>query len=158
MNSIQTRKPTNILKVLDRIGREEDIFSALSNDLFHFHGFSPLSGIKNPDFSPSLDFIDQEDKYVVKVEVPGIEKDQFEIEVDDDTLIIRGEKKNEYEEKKDEVYVKERSYGSFRREIRLPNDCNSEEIEANYKNGVLCLDLPKVKLKEKERKKISIKT
>lgn len=151
-------KPTNILKVLDRIGKEEDLFSALTNDLFHFHGYSPLNGIKNPNFSPSLDFIDKKNKYLVKVEIPGMDKGQVEIEIDDDILIVKGEKKNEYEETKNDVYVSERSYGSFRREIRLPSDCNRENIEASYENGVLCIDLPKIELKEKEKKKICIKS
>jgi len=155
---LQKRNRPNILRILDRLGKEEDMFSTLTDDLFHFHGFSPLKGINNPNFSPSLDFIDGEDKYVVKVEIPGIEKDQIEIEIDDDILIIKGEKKNEYEETKDDVYVNERTYGTFRREVRLPSDCNADKIEANYKNGLLCLDLPKVKLKEKEKKKICIKT
>jgi len=159
MNMLQKRNsPANILKVLDRMGREEDLFSALTDDLFHFHGFSPLRGVKNPNFSPSLDFIDKEKNYLVKVEVPGIDKEQIEIEIDDDTLIIRGEKKNEYEDSKDDVYVRERTYGAFRREIRLPGDCDHENIEANYADGVLCLNLPKIKLKEKEKKKICIKT
>jgi len=154
---IRGKRPSNILRVLDKIGKEEDIFSALTDDFFHFHGYSPLNGIRNPTFSPSLDFIDQEDKYLVKIEVPGIEKENIDIEIDDDTLIIKGEKKNEYEETKNDVYVNERLYGIFRREIRLPVDCDRNSIEANYKNGLLCLDLPKVKLKEKEKKKISIK-
>ena len=158
MNTLTTRRPLNILRVLDRLGKEEDFLSSLTDDMFHFHGFSPLSNINNPDFSPPLDFVDKEDKYTVNLEIPGIEKDQIEVEIDDDILIIKGEKKNEQEQTKNEVYVREISYGSFRREIRLPTDCDKSKIEANHRNGMLCLDLPKIKLKDKEKKKITIKT
>jgi HSP20 family protein len=152
----RTKRPLGMLRLLDRIGKEEDLFSTITDDLFHFHGFSPLSGVQNPNFSPALDFVDTEERYAVKIEVPGIDKDSIDIEIDDDTLVIKGEKKNEYEETKDDVYVSERSYGAFRREIRLPQDCDLENIEATHKNGILCLDLPKVKTKEKEKKKITI--
>lgn len=150
------RRPKNVLRMLNRVGREEDLFSSLVDDLFHFHGFSPLKGIENPDFSPALDFVDKEKEYSVKLEVPGIEKDGIEIEIDEDVLIIKGEKKTETKEENDEIYVCERSYGAFRREIRLPHDCDKDKIDANYTNGVLSLTLPKTEIKEKDKKKITI--
>ena len=154
---LQKRKP-NILKVLDRLGRGEDMVSSMFDDLFHFHGFSPLQGIPNPGFSPALDFIEKEKEYIVKIEIPGIEKDGIDIEIDDDILIIKGEKKKEHEEKNDEIYVYERNYGTFRREVRLPTNCDKEKIEAEHKNGVLNLILPKVKIKETKKKKITIRS
>jgi len=131
------KSPLNFLRVLDKIRKEEDMLSSITNDFFHFHGFSPFEGMKNPNFSPSLDFVDKNDKYVVKIEIPGIKKEDIDIELDDNTLIVKGEKKDEYEETKNDIYVNERSYGAFRREIRLPGDCDINNIEANYKNGLL---------------------
>lgn len=159
MNLLQkSNRQPNILRTLDRIRREEDSFSSLIDDLFHFHGFSPLGEVKNPNFSPSLDFVNRENDYLIKVETPGIEKEKINVEIDDDYLIIRGEKKDEYENTQDETYVVERSYGSFRREVKLPSDCEKEKIKADYENGLLSLKIPKVKEKEKKKKKITIET
>ena len=65
---LSLRRSPNILRVLDKLGKEEDLFSSLTDDLFHFHGFSPLKGIHNPDFSPALDFVEKEKEYVIKAE------------------------------------------------------------------------------------------
>lgn len=150
------KQPLNMLRNLDSLGREGDLFSSLLDELFHFHGFSPLQGIGNPDFSPVLDFVDKEDKYSITTEVPGIEKNKIQIEVDDGILIIKGEKKSEEKKEKDEIYVCERCYGMFRREIRLPADADKNNINAKYENGVLLLDIPKIKATEKETKTIAI--
>ena len=150
------KRPHNILKTLDKMGREENYLSSWMDDLFHFHGFSPFKGIDNPNFSPSIDFVEKADKYIMNAEVPGIEKNGLEINIDDGIIAIKGEKKSEKKEENDETYVCERSYGIFRREIRLPNDCDKENIIAEYKDGVLSLTIPKIKEKEKEIKKISI--
>ena len=157
MNNLARRKPTNVLRMLDSIGKGEDLFSTIADDFFHFHGFSPFKGLSNPDFSPALDFIDKEKEYLIKLEIPGIEKNEVEVEIDDNILIIKGEKKTESKEENDEMYVCERTYGAFRRELQLPTNCNKEKIEANYKDGILSLSLPKTEIKEKEKKKICIK-
>ena len=147
------QNPLNILRRLDTLGKEEDLFSSMLDDLFHFHGFSPLSGISNPNFSPALNFVDKGDKYTLSVELPGMNKDETNIEIDDGTLVIKGEKKTEKEEKTNDRYVSERCYGSFRREVILPNDSVTEDISATYQNGVLSIDIPKVKATEKEKTK-----
>lgn len=150
------KQSLSLLRNLDSLGREGDLFSSLIDDLFHFHGFSPLQGIANPDFSPLLDFVDKEDKYSISIEVPGIEKNKIQIEVDDGILIIKGEKKSETRKEKDENYVCERCYGMFRRELRLPADANKNDINAKYENGVLLLDIPKIKATETKTKTITI--
>ena len=151
------RNPLSMLRRLDTLGKEGDLFSSMLDDLFHFHGLSPLSGIPNPNFSPSLDFVDKGDKYLVSVEVPGMNKEDVEVEIDDGVLVIKGEKKTEKKEEGDESYVCERCYGSFRREIRLPTNTNTDAIDAGYCQGVLTIDLPKIQQPEKETKKINIK-
>ena len=155
MNEL-TKRP-NILKILNRVGRNEDMFSSLVDDMFHFHGFSPFREIPNPSFSPALDFVDKEKEYNARIELPGIEENKIDVEIDDEIIIIKGEKKSETEEEKDDMYICERCFGSFRREIKLPKDCNKDKIEATYKNGILNLKIPKLEIKEKEKKKIDIK-
>ena len=151
------RRPRNILRLLDTIGKENDIFSNLFDSLSHFHGYSPFRGIDNPNFSPSLDIVEKPDKYAVTLEVPGIEKDGIQIEIENDRLTIKGEKKSEKKEETDEVFVCERCYGAFRREIPLPNDSDADNINASYSNGILTLEIPKTKVEEKAVRKIEIK-
>ncbi len=152
------RRPFGSLRMLNRLGKESDFITSLLEDWSHFHGFSPFPSIENPDFSPSLDIVDKKDKLSITVEVPGIEKDNIQIDINDKTLIIKGEKKSEDEQKDKDVYVRERCYGAFRREIELPPDSDTDKIDASYKNGILVLDIPKKNVKEeKKTKKIEIK-
>ena len=147
----------DLLRRLDSLGREGDLVSSLLDDLFHFHGFSPLNTIANPDFSPSIEYTKLEDSYVITAEVPGINKNDINIEIDGDILVVKGEKKYNKQEQKEEYFVRERCYGSFRREIRLPTDSNKNDIEASYEEGILKLKIPKIKQIEKETKTIAIK-
>ena len=157
MNSIVRKNhPLSMLKKLDTLGREGDLFSGMLDDLFHFHGFSPLSGMNNPDFSPALDILDGEKEYTISLEVPGIEKDNVSVEIEDGVMTITGEKKSEKTEENEKRYVSERCYGAFRREFKLPSNSNADDISAEYKDGVLKLCVPKIKQEEKARKKVMI--
>lgn len=92
---------------------------------------------------PRIDMEEDEHEYRVTAELPGLEKDDFKVELLGDRLLIKGEKKTTHEEKKRNYYLSECSYGSFSRAIPLPSEVNAEKIEANYKNGILTLRLPK---------------
>ena len=94
-------------------------------------------------WTPAIEVFDKEDKFVVKVEVPGIKAEDVDISVVGDTLTIKGEKKAETEVKEDDYYCCERSYGSFYRSIALPSNIDASKIEANYEDGVLEVSLPK---------------
>ena len=91
---------------------------------------------------------------VVKVELPGVKKEDVEVVVRDNYLVIRAEKKEEKEEEKQQVHIKERVYGKFERVIPLPHDIDTENAKASFKDGVLEIRFPK-KSATKE-KKISI--
>lgn len=83
-------------------------------------------------------------KVSVRLEVPGMEKDDFDIEVEDNQLVVRGEKHVERTEKKGHYHIKECAYGSFQRVIPLPVQVDSSGANASYLNGVLVLNLPKL--------------
>jgi HSP20 family protein len=151
------KREKDVFTVLDRMGKGENLFSHFLDDLCHFHGVSPLKGINNPDFSPSLDLIEKENEFILNLEVPGIEKNGIEIEIDDNILVIKGEKKQKVEEKDEDFYICERSYGAFRRELRIFDNCEKNKIEADYKDGILSIKLPKKEIKEKEKRKVCIK-
>jgi len=91
----------------------------------------------------NVDIIENEDSYTLSAEVPGVDRKDLKVTVEDDTLIIEAEKRNSYEEKKDGHYHSERSYGKFSRSFKLNGKVDAEKIEAAYKNGVLTLSLPK---------------
>jgi HSP20 family protein len=97
---------------------------------------------------PALDISDDDEQYSITVELPGGKKDDVHVEVHDDTLTIRGEKKSEREEKKEQRRYVERSYGTFSRSFSLPSDADAEHIDASFKDGVLTIRLPKTEAKK----------
>jgi HSP20 family protein len=92
---------------------------------------------------PAIDIADQEHEYLVKVEVPGCNIEDIEISVSGNLLTIHGEKKQEQEVKEKGYYHVERSFGSFRRDLNLAGDVDTTKIDAECKNGVLTVKLPK---------------
>lgn len=119
--------------------------------------FRELSTIEpfRQEWVPSLDVSETENNIVVKAELPGIDPKEIDISLTDDLLTIKGEKKQEKEEKDENYHRVERSYGAFTRSLRLPQEVRSEKIEANYKDGILKITLPKSE--EAKRKEIKIK-
>ncbi len=92
---------------------------------------------------PAADVMEEKDAYFVNVEVPGLEKDDIKISFENHVLTLSGERKLEHEEDNDNYRRIERSYGKFERSFRLPQEVKAEEIKANYKNGVLSVEIPK---------------
>jgi len=107
------------------------------------------------EFLPALDLAETENELVVKCEIPGLEPKNIDISLSDGMLTIKGEKKQEREEKQADYHLVERSYGSFTRSIRLPKEVKSDKISASYKNGILKINLPKSE--EAKKKEIKIK-
>lgn len=107
---------------------------------------------------PRVDIGASENDYTITVEVPGVDENEIRLEVSNNTMIIKGEKKQEKEEKEKNYYRIERSYGSFQRVLSLPEDANQDEINATFKNGVLTVTMPKNALPGREAKQIEIKS
>lgn len=106
---------------------------------------------------PNVDIAATDKQYTITVEVPGVEENDVALELVDDSLVIRGEKKLEKEEKDKEFYRVERSYGSFRRVLSLPEDADRDRIEARFKNGVLTVNLPRKAATKITGRRIEIK-
>lgn len=104
---------------------------------------------------PSLDVYEEKDSVVVKAELPGMKKEDVEVNLAGETLTIKGEKKEDKEVKEDDYYRRERSYGSFLRTVALPSEVKSDEIKASFKDGVLEIRMPKTE--EAKKKSISVK-
>jgi len=107
------------------------------------------------EWFPSLDVAETKNDLVVKAEVPGMDAKNIGISISDGVLTIKGEKKEEREEKEADYHLVERSYGAFTRSIRLPAEVHGDKINATYKNGVLKITLPKSE--EAKKKEIKIK-
>jgi HSP20 family protein len=108
------------------------------------------------EWGPSLDLSETKNDLVVKAEIPGIDPKDIDISLSNDILTIKGEKKQEKEEKEENYHFIERSYGSFSRSIRLPREVQSDKIDASYKNGVLKVTLPKSEEAKKREIKIKV--
>jgi len=108
--------------------------------------FGPGPRIMRPwaeEWVPAVDVAEAPDKVTVKAEVPGLDPKELDISLVGDLLTIKGEKKSEREEKKENYHLVERSYGSFSRAIRLPAAVDADKIEASYDQGVLTVTCPK---------------
>lgn len=101
------------------------------------------------------DIIDRGNAYALQAELPGFDKDDIHISIDNDMLTIQAEHKEEKEEKKDDFVRRERRYGSFSRSFDISN-IKQDEISASYSNGILELTLPKAEGPEKKSRQIDI--
>ncbi len=101
---------------------------------------------------PAVNIREDEKKYSLELAVPGMEKKDLKIDINEDVLTISSESKNETEENRDGYKRKEFSYSSFCRSFYIPENVNRDKIEANYKDGILSVGLPK---EEEEKTKIT---
>jgi HSP20 family protein len=95
------------------------------------------------DWAPAMDVSETKDAVVVKAEVPGIESKDIQLSLQDQLLTLKGEKKEEREDKDEHYYRMERSYGAFVRTVRLPATVDGSKVAATFKNGLLKVTLPK---------------
>ena len=107
------------------------------------------------EWSLPLDVMENADEYVVQAAVPGVKPEDLEITYNNGALTIRAETKAEDDQKEGKYHLRERRFGSFVRSVSLPTDVKADSIEAEYKDGVLTLKLPKTE--EVKPKRIAIK-
>ena len=105
-----------------------------------------------PGWNPELEMFTKDNEFYVKLDVPGMNKEDMTVEVDDNHLVLRGERKQEKEEKKEGYFKTERSYGSFYRAVPLPEGVKPELAKAAMHEGVLTITMPMMKVEEKMRK------
>ncbi len=106
---------------------------------------------------PPVDIYEDENNIVIKADLPGMDQKDIEVKVENNTLIIKGEKKFEDEEKKDNYHRIERFYGTFQRAFTLPDTVDVEKIKAAYKNGVLEITIPKKPETKPKQIKVEVK-
>jgi len=106
-------------------------------------------------FLPAIDVVEEKDSYLVNAELPGLAKEDVNVSLQDNYLTIKGEKKYEAAKKEAHYYRKERAYGMFSRTIELPTAVDAKKIDAQFKNGVLSVRLPKTE--DAKPKQIEVK-
>lgn len=95
------------------------------------------------NWNPAVDIYEEADNIVVKAEIPGMDKDQITVDVKDRVLTLKGERSEDKEVNEERYFKRERTYGRFERAFTLPADVKTEEIKAEYKDGVLKVLVPK---------------
>jgi HSP20 family protein len=133
-----------------------DSFDSIFNDFFEGE-FLPRKIARTASL-PAANVKETEKAYHVELAAPGMKKEDFKVEVNEDLLSIRAERKEEKESTEERFTKREFNYTSFVRSFRLPENVKAEDIEATYKDGILALEIPKLKIEEKPKvREISIK-
>ena len=154
----------------DLIVREPELyFDSIHQELDNFlrdtiftHTFGhPLNIIKNTTLRPVVEVIQNKDNYKVKVQLPGIKKDNIEVEVDNDFMTICAQTHEEKEEKQEEernlrYHTSEFRYGKYQRTISFDQPIKAEDATAEYKDGILTIIVPKQNIETKQPKKLTI--
>lgn len=109
------------------------------------------------DWTPSVDISETDTAYLIKGEIPGVKKEDIKVTVEDGMITMRGERRQEKEEKDEKFHRVERSYGSFMRSFRLPEDADDSAVKAEFKDGMISVTLPKSGKAKSKPKEIEVK-
>lgn len=107
-------------------------------------------------FTPKSDAAASPDAYRIAIELPGVSRDDIDLFMKDDRLVVKGEKRVEREEKTDNYFFSERDYGAFQRSFHMPPDTDTENVSADFQDGVLKISIPKVASASSRTRKIPI--
>ncbi|MBI4431061.1 MAG: Hsp20/alpha crystallin family protein [Candidatus Omnitrophica bacterium] len=135
--------------------RVNDVFG----NFFDAFDFEPFEAYEKQlrTFQPKMDVSETDKEFTISAEFPGLDEKDIEVVLEGDILTIKGEKKEEREERKKGYYRSERSYGAFQRSLAVPESVNTQGLTAEVKKGVLKIVLPKKPEAQIERKKIEVK-
>lgn len=121
----------------------QDRMNRLFNEAFRGARESDEDWALGGSWAPAVDILEQEGNIVLKAELPGVDPKDVDIRVENNTLTLRGERRFDSEVKREDYHRVERSYGAFARSFSLPSMVNTEKIQAEYKDGILKVTLPK---------------
>ncbi len=164
LTQLPWRKPVQHTNRLNELDHEAPAasFQREINRLFHsfFEGFDSPIGQLNPwnAHKPAIDVIDNQDRFEIKADLPGLATDDVELSLKEGVLTLSGEVKREEDSRERNYYRMERSFGSFQRSIKLPDDVDNDSADAQFKNGVLHITFKRHNLPKKAAKTIQIKS
>lgn len=125
------------------VPKTNDFFPAAFDDLFNNLNEWSLNGLRRKTTLPAVNVKETPRAYEISLATPGLQKDDFHIDVDNATLTITAEKEDKKETRDEKVHREEYNYSSFRRSFSIPEDVSAEKIEAVYTDGILRLSLPR---------------
>ncbi|QLY26404.1 Hsp20/alpha crystallin family protein [Bdellovibrio sp. KM01] len=118
----------------------EDPFDRLMNELMNM---KRNGGLGSFEFSPSCDLAEEENQYIATFDLPGVNKDQVKVEVDNNQITVSAERKEEKKKDTKRTHLSEIHYGSYQRSFTIPGTIDEKKIDAKFENGVLTLIVPK---------------
>lgn len=146
-----TAKPRYLIKDM------QDEMSKMIENVFEDFGMSENKKNKSGSYwLPAIELLENDNNYELKAELPGMAKDDIEVEITNNNIIIRGEMKQEKEEKTENIYKSEFRYGKFLRTIPLLSEIKKEEAKASFKNGMLKIEVPKSEEQKIKHNKLKI--
>lgn len=127
-------------------------------DIFERLFASPVRQATAQTGTLPMDIYEHEGNLSIRAAVPGIDPKDLEIQIENNVLTIRGETRHEEQSKEDKVYRREVSFGSFSRAVRLPEGLNLESVDAEFKNGLVTITLPRLPEEKPKALKVSVRT
>lgn len=149
-------EPTKALSPFEEMERMFEEFFRRPFSLIGPSWLPRLGLLEREEISPTVDIFEEGGDVVVKAELPGMKKEDIDVNITDDTITISGEKKKEEKVERKNYYRMERSHGSFTRSFRMPTEVQTDKAKANFKEGVLEVRIPKTEEAKKKEKKILI--
>jgi HSP20 family protein len=147
-NAIERWFDNKSLSPFHDLSQVQESFDRLFNE---FMNVKKTNGLQSLSFSPSCEVTEEDNKYVLKFDLPGVTKDQVKVEADKDQLTIRAERKEEKKSETKKKYLSEMYYGSYTRSFTLPGPVDEKKVDAKFENGVLTVTVPKTEyLKAKQ--------
>lgn len=156
MNLLKIKKPKHyyLEDYMQDIKEEmENLFRGTFEDIFPAEKTAESRELL---FRPPVELCEINGNYQLKAQLPGIKKEDIDVEIFEDSVNIKAESKEKHEEEKENVYRSEFHYGKFIRHIPLPSEVQSNDAKAEFKDGVLKITVPKSQKEEKERKKLTV--
>ena len=141
---------------LEGVAVLQNRLNSIFNDFANVTGELQNESLSSGNFIPPVDVYEDANRLVLKLEVPGISQEDLQIDLENQTLTVKGERKFVNDEKEENFHRIERRYGSFVRSFTLPSTVETESAQASYENGVLAITLPKKEAAKPKQVKIQI--
>jgi len=134
-----------------------NLFDQFDNEINRFFSSARTTDAANQthDWSPAMDIREEDDRYILEADIPGVPREDIDISLEDSVLTIKGERTLNNAENREGYHRKERTHGCFVRQFTLPDTVNAEAISASVSNGVLAIGIPKQE--KPEPRKIAVK-
>jgi HSP20 family protein len=137
-------------------GEIDSLFNSLTPNALANWQRGALGNDKKLDWTPSADISETEKEYIIRTELPAVKKEDIQVTLHDGMITIKGERKQQKEEKNEKFHRTESFYGNFERRFSLPDNVNADSVRCESKDGVLTVYIPKKESRKQETKQITV--